>query len=137
MSDTKKYYWLRLKEGFFDSKQIKFLRSQENGDKMCIVYLQMQLKSLKTVGVIHYDNLLPSCVEEIAFELGESIETVNQTVETLERLHLVEILDNGSLYLSAVPEVVGSETAAAERMRNKRNRDNLTADNTNPFKDYV
>lgn len=137
MSNNKKYYWLRLKEGFFDSKHIKFLRSQDNGDRMCIVYLQLQLKSLKTIGVVQYEKLLPSCTEEIAFDLGEPIEIVNQTVATLEKLNLVEQLDDGSLYLSAVREVVGSETAAAERMRNKRIRDSSNNDNTNPFSKYV
>ena len=86
MSESKKYYWLRLKEGFFDSKHIKFLRSQENGDRMCIVYLQLQLKSLRSVGVIHYDKLLPSCTEEIAFDLGEPVEIVNSDVLTKNNL---------------------------------------------------
>ncbi|MBQ8767175.1 MAG: phage replisome organizer N-terminal domain-containing protein [Clostridia bacterium] len=137
MNNNKKYYWLRLKEGFFDSKHIKFLRSQNNGDRMCIVYLQLQLKSLKTIGVVQYEKLLPSCTEEIAFDLGEPIEIINQTVAILEKLNLVEQLDDGSLYLSAVREVVGSETAAAECMRNKRMRDNSNSDNTNPFSKYV
>lgn len=136
MSDTKKYYWLRLKEGFFDSKHIKFLRSQENGDRMCIVYLQLQLKSLRSVGVIQYDKLLPSCTEEIAFDLGEPVEIVNRTVATLEKLNLVERLDDGSLYLSAVREVVGSETTAAERMRNKRSRESTSESGNNPFSEY-
>lgn len=137
MSESKKYYCLRLKEGFFDSKHIKFLRSQENGDRMCIVYLQLQLKSLRSVGVIHYDKLLPSCTEEIAFDLGEPVEIVNRTVATLEKLNLVERLDDGSLYLSAVKDVVGNETAAAGRMRNKRNRDSANNTGENPFAEYA
>ena len=35
----KRYYWLKLMDGFFDDKHIKLLRSQENGDKMVIIYL--------------------------------------------------------------------------------------------------
>lgn len=137
MSVTKKYYWLRLKEGFFDSKHIKFLRLQENGDRMCIVYLQLQLKSLRSVGLIQYDKLLPSCTEEIAFDLGEPVEIVNRTVSMLEKLNLVERLEDGSLYLSAVREVVGSETTAAERMRNKRSRDSSNDNGSNPFSEYT
>lgn len=137
MSAEKKYYWLRLKEGFFDSKHIKFLRSQKNGDKMCIVYLQLQLKSLRSVGMIQYDKLFPSCTEEIAFDLGEPVEIVNETVTTLEKLNLIERLDDGSLYLSAVKEVVGNESKSAERMRNKRSRDNANGSTANPFSEFA
>ena len=137
MSDSKRYFWLKLKEDFFDNKHIKYLRSQQDGDRMTIVYLQLQLKSLKTVGVIKYDKLLPSCNEEIAFDLGEPIELVDRTVNLLETLNLVERLEDDSLYLKAVQDVVGSETQAAQRMRNKRNRDKGYSENENPFLDMV
>lgn len=137
MSDSKRYFWLKLKEDFFDNKHIKYLRSQKDGDRMTIVYLQLQLKSLKTVGVIKYDKLLPSCNEEIAFDLGEPIELVDRTVNLLETLNLVERLEDDSLYLKAVQDVVGSETQAAQRMRNKRNRDKGYSENENPFLDMV
>lgn len=136
MIENKRYYWLRLKEGFFDSKHIKYLRSQEDGDKMCIVYLQLQLKSLRSVGVLQYDKLLPSCIEEIAFDLGEDVELVSKTVETLKKLNLVETLDNGSLYLTAVKEVVGSETASAGRKRKEREAAKQNSGD-NPFSEYL
>lgn len=138
MADSKKYYWLRLKEDFFGSKHIKFLRSQPDGDKMTIVYLQLQLKTLKTEGVLKYDKLLPSCNEEIAFDLGEPIELINNTISLLKKLNLVEELDNESLYLTAVKDVIGSETKAAERMRKMRSE--KTEDNQlseNPFEKYL
>lgn len=121
----KKYYWLKLKEGFFEGKAIKFLRSQPSGDRMCIVYLQLQLKSLKTVGLISYDKLLPSCEEEIAFDLGEEVELVRQTVDILERCQLVERTDSGDIYLTAVEQVTGCEGASAERKRQQREREQL------------
>ena len=89
---------------------------------MLCVYLELQLKSLKTTGVIRYDKLLPSCAEEIAFDLGEPVEVVNRTISILKQLNLVEIMDDGGLYLSAVKEVTGSETAAAARKRKQRSQ---------------
>jgi len=138
MADSKKYYWLRLKEDFFDSKHIRYLRSQPDGDKMTIVYLQLQLKSMKTVGVLKYDKLLPSCNEEIAFDLGEPLELINNTISLLKKLNLVEELDDQSLYLSAVKDVVGSETKAAERMRKMRSeKTEDISTRENPFEKYL
>lgn len=121
MSD-KRYYWLRLKEGFFDDKNIKFLRRQPNGDRLVIVYLQMQLKSLKTEGLIKYDKILPSCEEEIALELDEDAAIVSSAIEQLLRLGLIEKCDDQSIYMTALQELIGTETDAAERVRKHRER---------------
>lgn len=123
MASSKRYYWLKLKEDFFGSKYIKYIRAQDNGDLMLCVYLELQLKSLKNVGTINYDKLLPSCAEEVAFDLGETVEIVNRTISLLEKLGLLEFKGDGSLYLPAVKDVVGSETPAAERQRRRRARD--------------
>ena len=141
ISDSKRYYWLKLKEGFFDSKHIKYLRSQEDGDRITIVYLQLQLKSLKTEGILQYDKIFPSCNEEIAFDLGESIELIDKTISLLKSLKLIETLDDDSLYLTAVKDVVGSETPAAGRKRAERERKKETVhnpdDDENPFAEYM
>lgn len=121
MSD-KRYYWLRLKEGFFDDKNIKFLRRQPNGDRLVIVYLQMQLKSLKTEGIIKYDKILPSCEEEIALELDEDATIVSSAIEQLLRLGLIEKCDDQSIYMTALQELIGNESDSAERVRKHRER---------------
>ena len=43
---TKKYYWLKLNEGFFRDKKIKKLRKIAGGDTYTVIYLKMQLLSL-------------------------------------------------------------------------------------------
>ena len=50
MSESKKYYWLKLKSDFFDDDTIKFIEEQENGIKYSNFYLKLCLKSLKTDG---------------------------------------------------------------------------------------
>lgn len=126
-AETKKeprLYWLKLKEGFFDSKYIKALRAAENGDRLTIVYLAMQLKALKTDGILNYAKIMPSVEEEIALDINESVETVRAALEQLERLGLIEVWDDKSIFMACKRELTdfGSETAAAERMRRSRNR---------------
>ena len=82
MSATeKRYFWLKLKEDFFDDKQTRYLRSLPDGDKVLITYLKMQLKSLKTAGTIRYDRILPSSEEELALLLDEDINIVKFTIK--------------------------------------------------------
>ena len=39
-SKTKKYYWLKLKDDFFNSREIKKLRRIAGGDTYTIIYLK-------------------------------------------------------------------------------------------------
>ena len=119
---NKKYFWLKLKEDFFDEKQIKFLRSLPEGDKLVIVYLKMQLKSLRTEGFIKYDQILPSGEEELAMILDEDTNVVKLTVGALLRMGAVEKLDDGSFYMIAMQNLIGKEGESAERVRQFRKK---------------
>lgn len=115
----KRYYWMRLDENFFDEKHIKFLRKLPDGDKVVIVYLKMQLKSLKTEGFIKIDAILPSNIEELALILDEDIEIVKFTIEALKQLNLIELLEDG-YYMTALQSLIGREGSSAERVRRFR-----------------
>lgn len=119
-NNNRRYYWLKLKEGFFDDKNIKFLRRLPDGDKLTIIYLRMQLYSLKTEGVINYSGILPTCEEELALALDEDIESVTSALNALVKLKLVEIWDNKTIYMAAMQDFIGSESSSAERVRRHR-----------------
>lgn len=119
-NNNRRYYWLKLKEGFFDDKNIKFLRRLPDGDRLTIIYLRMQLYSLKTEGVINYSGILPSCEEELALALDEDIESVTSALNALVKLKLVEIWDNKTIYMTAMQDFIGSESSSAERVRRHR-----------------
>ena len=118
--NTKKYYWLKLKEDFFDDKVTKYLRRLPEGPSLIIIYLKMQLKSLKTEGFIRYDGILPTCEDELALALDENPVLVSATINALERIGVVERWENDTLYMAAMQELIGSETAVAERVRRHR-----------------
>jgi uncharacterized phage protein (TIGR02220 family)/predicted phage replisome organizer len=134
MADNRKFYWLKLKEDFFDDKYIKALRKLPDGEALVIVYLKMQLKSLKTDGFIQYDRLLPSQEEELALVLDEDVNVVRLALSALLKMKLVENWDNETLYMSAMQSLIGSETATAERVRKHRKKIKLLQCNTEETK---
>lgn len=129
--ENKKYYWLKLKEDFFDDKYIKALRKLPDGDALCIIYQKMQLKSLKTEGFIQYDKILPSAEEELALVLDEDVNKVKLTLQALLNMGLVEQWENDTLYMVAMQNLIGSETAVAERVRKHREKQKMLQCNTN------
>ena len=52
MSPEKRYYWLKLKQDFFDNDAIKIIESMENGKDYIILLLKMKLRALKSDGYL-------------------------------------------------------------------------------------
>jgi predicted phage replisome organizer len=117
---AKRYFWLKLKEDFFDERHVKALRRLPQGDSLVIVYLKMQLKSLKTEGIIPYEGFLPDSVAELAMALDEDENVVRLAVEALIKFRVIERWDNDALYMTALQRLIGSESDSAERVRRHR-----------------
>lgn len=121
---ARKYYWLKLKNDWFSSKVIKKLRKVAGGDTYTIIYLKMQLLSLKNEGKLYYEGIENSFAEELALDLDEDTDDVKITVSFLQSNGLLEALEADEYLLTAVPTAIGSETASAERKRRQREREN-------------
>lgn len=125
MSKGKRYYWLKLKTNFFDSKEMLRLRSIAGGDTYTIIYLKMLLLSLKTDGLLEYDGIDATQDEEIALLLRENLDNVKLTIAFLKRVGLLEMVNKNDFFLNQVPTLTGGETQGAERQR--RHRENVKA----------
>ena len=117
----KRYYWLRLKQDFFTSKEMKKLRKIAGGDTYTIIYLKLQLLSLKDEGVLYYDGLEDTFAEELALTIDEDPDNVQVTLNYLQKCGFAEIKEN-TISLTQVSELIGSETNAAIKMREHRER---------------
>ena len=117
---NKRYYWLKLKEDFFKSKEIKKLRTIAGGDTFVIIYLKMQLISLKNDGKLFFDGIDDDFSSELALEIDEDIENVRVTIAFLERCGLLECVSSDEYFLPVIPEITGSETQSTIRSRKHR-----------------
>lgn len=118
---AKKYYWLKLKNGWFDSKVIKKLRRIAGGDTYTIIYLKMLLLSLKNEGKLVYEGIEESMHQELALELDEDEDNVQVTLNFLMTCGLLEMVGPDEYFLTEVPSAIGSESESAERVRKHRN----------------
>lgn len=118
---AKKYYWLKLRNDWFGDKRIKKLRSIAGGDTYTIIYLKMQLLSLKNEGKLFFEGVEDDFVSELALDLDEEVENVKITVSFLMKNGMLELNNTDEYLLTEVPETIGSETAGAERVRRFRN----------------
>lgn len=117
----KRYYWLKLKDDFFDSVRIKKLRNLAGGDTYTIIYLKMLLKAIKHDGILEYQGIESSPCDEIALDINESPDNVSVALKYLLSCGLAE-QEYNDCFLPEAVELVGSESASAQRGRDFRQR---------------
>jgi predicted phage replisome organizer len=122
MADNKKYYYLKLKENFFDSEEMILLESMENGKDYALILLKMYLRSLKGDGRLMYRNLIPYTPETLAKVLRHDTDIVKNAIESFEKLGLIEVLDGGAIFMTDIQNFIGESSTEADRKRAYRER---------------
>ena len=121
---SKRYYWMRLKADFFESLEIRKLRKLAGGDTYTIIYLKMMLKTITNSGTFIYQGIEDTFEKEVALIIDEDENNVMMTIAYLRKHNLLEEGCSENAYLlNAVPELIGSETADAERKTIARSMD--------------
>lgn len=116
----KKRYWLKLDKNFLKSSQIKVIKNMPNGKDYVIFYLALMLESIETIGHLRFSNLVPYNEEMLASVTDTNVDIVRTAVKIFESLGLMEMLDDGTIYMTQVAEMTGKESESAERVRRYR-----------------
>ena len=122
MADNKRYYYMRLKESFFDDDAIKILEAMPDGYLYSNILLKLYLKSLKFNGRLMYNERIPYNASVLATLTNHSVGTVEKALDIFEQLGLIEVLDNGAIYMLDIQNYIGKSTTEADRKRDYRNR---------------
>ena len=120
MSDNRKYYYLKLKENYFDDDSIVLLESMQDGVLYSNILLKLYLKSLKHGGRLQLDENIPYTAQMIATITRQQIGTVEKALLIFLKLGLVEVLDSGTFYMSNIELLIGQSSTEAERKRAAR-----------------
>ena len=120
MAENKKYFWLKLKDDFFKTKEIKKLRKIAGGDTYTIIYLKMQLLSIKNEGKLYFEGIEDNFIDELSLELDEPSENIEITLNYLKMHNLIEESETDSYLLPKVLSSIGKESDSAERVRKHR-----------------
>lgn len=118
MADNQKYYYMRLKEDFFDSNDaVKIMESMPDGYLYSNILLKLYLKSLKCNGRLMYQDRIPYNANVLATLTNHSVGVVEKALSVFEDLGLIEILDNGAIYMLDIQNYIGKSSTEADRKR--------------------
>lgn len=121
MSDSKKYYWLKLQKTFFSDKKMKKMRLIAGGEIYTIIYLKLLLESLDNGGLIEFENICDNPAEELSLMIDETADNIKACLVILEKLKLCEYNDN-FISFNDIQDMIGSVTTAGIRKSEQRKR---------------
>ena len=132
MSDNRKYYYLKLKENFYNSETMVILESMQDGLLYSNLLLKMYLMSLKSGGILMLNDHLPHTPQTIATFTRHQVGTVERALKVFLEFGLVEILTDGAYYMTDIQLLIGQSSTEAERKRAARLQNKaLSAPRTN------
>ena len=122
MSDNKHYYYIKLKADYFDTDEMIVLESMPDGYKYSNILLKFILRSLRNEGKLMFNNKIPFNSVMLSQVTRHSVGDIEKAVKLFQDLNLIEILENGAIYINDIQNFIGKSSTKAERKRDHRNR---------------
>ncbi len=117
MSNNKKYYYLKLKETFFNSDEIILIESMQYGMLFSNILLKLYLLSLKFNGFLRLNENMNYSAQMIATLTRHEVGTVERALKVFYEFGLILSTADGSIYMADIEGMVGESSTEADRKR--------------------
>ena len=125
MAESKKYYWLKLKRDFFKRHDIRIIEEMPNGKDYILFYLKLLLESIDHEGNLRFSETIPYNEQMLSVVTNTNVDIVRSAMKMFVELHMMDILDDKTIYMAEVDKLIGSESWSAERVRRHRENQKL------------
>lgn len=122
MADNQKYYYMRLKQDFFETEEMIILESMQDGYLYSNILLKLYLRSLKRDGKLMFNDAIPYSAEVLATVTRHNVGTIEKAMDVFQKLGLVEVMDDGAIYMLQIQNFIGKSSTEAERKKRYRDK---------------
>ena len=129
MGENGKFYWLKLKRDFFKRHDIRIIESMPNGKDYILFYLKLLLESVDHEGSLRFSETIPYNEEMLAVVTNTNVDIARSAMKLFLELGMMEILDEGTIYMNEVERMIGSavDNDNANRVRRFREKQKAAA----------
>ena len=120
--DKERYYWLKLKRDFFKRHDIRVIEDMPNGKEYVLFYLKLMVEAIDHEGALRFSDTIPYSESMLSSVTNTNVDIVRSALRLFMELGMVELLNDETLYLSEVARLLDSETYAAGRQRELREK---------------
>jgi len=120
MADNEKYYYIKLKDSYFDQDNIKVLESMKNGHIYSLIIIKLYLKASKTDGQLMMTQRIPydpNNVGVLASVIGHDIDHVKEAIRLGVELDLIKVIDGKEIWMTEIQNMIGQSSTEADRVR--------------------
>lgn len=117
------FYWLKLKKDFFKRHDMIILRSMENGLTYEAIFIHLMAESIDHEAKLRYSDRKPYTALTLSAICDVSQEIMKEALKVFEDLELIEILEDGTIFIPLASENIGSATDNANANRQRRYRE--------------
>jgi len=118
--ENKKYYWLKLKRDFFKRHDMQIIEAMPNGKDYVLFYLKLLVESVDHDGALRFSDTIPYNEQMLATITNTNIDVVRSAMKVFTELHIIDVLDDQTIYMSEIHTMMGAETYWAEKKRKQR-----------------
>ena len=109
-NNDKKFYWLKLKRDFFKRHDMRIIEKMPNGKEYSLFYLKLLCESVDHNGLLRFSDTIPYTEEMLATITDTNPEIAKEAIELFYRLELIEIMDDGTFYMTNLESMLGSSS---------------------------
>ena len=120
--DKERYYWLKLKRDFFKRHDIRVIEDMPNGKEYVLFYLKLMVEAIDHEGALRFSDTIPYSESMLSSVTNTNVDIVRSALRLFMELGMVELLNDETLFLNEVARLLGSETYAAGRQRDLREK---------------
>ena len=113
---------MRLKQDFFETEEMIILESMQDGYLYSNILLKLYLRSLKRDGKLMFNDTIPYSAEVLATVTRHSVGTIEKAMDVFQKLGLVEVMDDGAIYMLQIQNFIGRSSTEAERKKRYRDK---------------
>ena len=122
---SKRFYWLKLKRDFFKRHDIRIIESMPNGKDYILFYLKLLCESVDHNGELRFSEQIPYSEEMLSTVTDTNIDIVRSAIKVFTQLEMMEILDDGTIFMQEVQKMIGSAANNENANRQRRHREKL------------
>lgn len=122
MAENKKYYWLKLHKDFFKRHEIRIIEDMPSGKDYILFYLKLLVESISHNGSLRFSDTIPYNEQMLSTITNTNVDIVKAAMQIFLQLNMIELLDDETIYMVETANMIGSECASAQRVREHRQR---------------
>ena len=124
MADQKRFYWLKLKKDFFKRHDMRIIEEMPNGKEYALFYLKLLCESIDHNGELRFSDHIPYSEDMLATITNTNVDIVRTAIKIMIELGMLELMDDGTIFMNKVENMIGSavDNDNANRQRRYRER---------------